>query len=49
MNEPVVVEMLKRLRIEGLSRHDALDAIGLFWLPPSRPPTQQRSAQAAME
>ena len=27
-NEPVVVETLKRLRDEGLSRHDAVHAIG---------------------
>jgi hypothetical protein len=27
-NEPVVVETLKRLRNEGLSRHDAVHAIG---------------------
>ena len=28
VNEPVVVEILKRLRNEGLSRHDAAHAIG---------------------
>lgn len=28
MNEPVVVETLARLRAEGLSRHDAIHAIG---------------------
>ncbi len=28
VNEPVVVEMLKRLRNEGLLRHDAAHAIG---------------------
>ena len=28
LNEPVVVEMLKRLQTEGLSRHDAAHAIG---------------------
>ncbi len=27
-NEPVVIETLKRLRNEGLSRHDAVHAIG---------------------
>ena len=28
VNEPVIVKMLKRLRTEGLSRHDATQAIG---------------------
>ena len=28
MNEPVVVEILKRLRNESLSRHDTAHAIG---------------------
>jgi hypothetical protein len=28
MNEPVVVETLARLRAEGLTRHDAIHAIG---------------------
>ena len=28
VNEPVIVEMLKRLRTQGLSRHDAAHAIG---------------------
>ena len=28
MNDPVIVELLKRLRTQGLSRHDAAHAIG---------------------